>query len=157
MRGARGRLGGCALLAAVLVIVSALPAAAHILRVSVLPRVPVCQPDCSAARSIVFRSTVRLDSCTATDGSTICYVEMREIEWAQARRSGQWVTLSDPEVAENRMVEGMKLGDRVVVPCPPSQQMLVRTFSMAKATNHVVQQNTPNPNQSRSVSVTCSS
>jgi hypothetical protein len=67
-----------------LVFAAAGPAAAHTVTATVFTVPPVCTPTCSDARTVLFRASVRIDSCNVAQ----CFVPIQATVWAQIQDGG---------------------------------------------------------------------
>lgn len=151
-----GRSMGAFFLAIASVFALTTQAQAHVVTASIFARVPSCHPACSDADSIRFRTSVRLDACVPAGGGPTCDVRIRAFVWAQVERDGAWTTIGDPRSTVRRLEAGKRMNIAIGIDCSSGQDVRYRTKSLARAIGgHTFYTNTPNPDYSRAVSISC--
>jgi len=142
-----------AALVALLVVLPAAPAQAHVVLASTLARPPRCLPTCSSAKTIRFLATVRIDGCSSGSGQA-CSIDVRAVVVAQVRRDDGWRTIAGPRSVPGRLEVGGRLTARVSVDRSSGTSATYRTEAITRAV-HPIFFSTDNPAFSPAERVAC--
>ena len=130
------------------------PAAAHTVTATIFAVPPVCTPTCAHARSVLFRASVRIDSCNVVQ----CFLPVRATVWPQIHDGG-W-TNARPKKTNIKVLEvGERINLTITVGCGgmggETHRFRTRSYGEAAVGGHTFIAANENPNRSEPVRVHC--